>query len=45
MHVTTLAGLYDVLRVLELPGLAPPEFLMPGGEISDHGTIHTMKER
>ena len=42
-HVTTLAGLYDVLRALELPGLAPPAFVMPNGEIPTMDTIPTMK--
>jgi hypothetical protein len=36
-HVTTLAGLFDVLRALELPGLAPPAFVVSDGEIPDHG--------
>ncbi len=36
-HVTTLAELFDILRILKLPGLAPPGFLLPDGEIADHG--------
>lgn len=36
-HVTTLAGIYDVLRVVELPGFAPPEWLTIDAEIADHG--------
>lgn len=36
-HVTTLAGLHDALRALDLPGLAPPAFATPSGEIPDHG--------
>ncbi|CAN7601806.1 hypothetical protein LJR235_004409 [Pararhizobium sp. LjRoot235] len=36
-NVTTLAGIYDVLRIIDLPGFAPPEFVTMGAEISDHG--------
>ena len=36
-HVTTLARLFDRLRVLKLPGLAPPRFVLPDGEIADYG--------
>ena len=42
-HVTTLAGLYEALRALELPGLAPPAFVTASGEIPDHGHYTTMK--
>ncbi len=37
---TTLAELCDVLRVLDLPGLAPPEFITIDMEVSDLGTYH-----
>lgn len=36
--VTTLDELRDVLRVLDLPGNAPPEFAKTDAEVSDHGT-------
>ena len=36
--VTTLDELRDVLRVLDLPGLAPPEFVTLEAEVSSHGT-------
>ncbi|MCV9997313.1 hypothetical protein OE766_03555 [Pararhizobium sp. YC-54] len=36
--VTTLAELCDVLRALDLPGGAPPEFLTLDTEVHDHGT-------
>lgn len=39
-HVTTLAELCDYLRVLDLPGVAPPEFVTLDAEVSDHGTYH-----
>lgn len=35
--VTTLAELCDHLRVLNLPGIAPPEFVTLDAEVSDHG--------
>lgn len=37
-HVTDLAELCDYLRVMDLPGIAPPEFVTIDAEVSDHGT-------
>ncbi|KQV35281.1 hypothetical protein [Rhizobium sp. Root1204] len=40
-HVTELSELCDFLRVMALPGGAPPEFVTLDAEVSDHGTyIH-----
>jgi hypothetical protein len=36
--VTDLADLRDVLRVLDLPGVAPPEFETLDAEVSDDGS-------
>jgi hypothetical protein len=36
--VTTLAELHEFLRVLDLPGVATPEFITRDTEVSDHGT-------
>lgn len=41
-RVTTLADIYGVLRVLELAGTAPPNWLAMDAEISDHGTLASM---
>ncbi|MCV9960366.1 hypothetical protein OIU34_00505 [Pararhizobium sp. BT-229] len=38
--VTTLAELCDVLRVLDLPAIEPPEFVTVDMEVFDHGTYH-----
>lgn len=38
--VTTLADLHDILQILELPGIAPPDWLVMGiwsDEIAWHG--------
>ncbi|KQV39991.1 MULTISPECIES: hypothetical protein [unclassified Rhizobium] len=35
--VTTLAGLVEVLRILELPDVAPPEWVTFEGGNADHG--------
>ncbi len=38
--VTTLAELHDILQILELPGLAPPDWVITGAEsneIAGHG--------
>jgi hypothetical protein len=37
-HVTDLAELCDYLRVMDLPGIAPPEFVTLDAGVSDHGT-------
>lgn len=37
-HVTTPAELCDYLRVLDLPGAAPAEFVRLDTEVTDHGT-------
>ena len=37
-HVTALAELCDYLRVLDLPGVAPPEFVTIDAEVHDHGS-------
>ena len=37
--VTSLAELCDYLRVLDLPGVAPPEFGTLDAEVHDHGTF------
>ncbi|CAN7628126.1 hypothetical protein LJR098_006031 [Rhizobium sp. LjRoot98] len=40
-HVTEFAELCDYLRVMDLPGVAPPEFVTLDAEVHDHGTyIH-----
>jgi hypothetical protein len=39
-HVTDLDELRDYLRVLDLPGVAPPEFVTLDAEVTDHGTYH-----
>ena len=38
--MTTLAGVYDVLRVVELPGRAPSEFEIVGTEFTVHYTYN-----
>lgn len=37
-RVTDLAELHEYLRVMDLPGVAPPDWDMMDPEISDHGT-------
>jgi hypothetical protein len=37
-EVTDMAELHHYLRVLDLPGAAPPELITMDTEISDHGT-------
>ena len=37
-HVTDLPELCDYLRVMDLPGVAPPEFVTLDAEVADHGT-------
>ncbi|WP_426127530.1 hypothetical protein [Pararhizobium sp. PWRC1-1] len=37
-HVTTLDELRDYLRVIDLPGVAPPELTTHDAEVHDHGT-------
>jgi hypothetical protein len=39
-HVTDLDELRDYLRVLELPGVAPPEFVTIDSEVTDRGSYH-----
>ena len=39
-EVTTLDEIRDVLRVLELPGVAPPEFATLEAEVGDQGSYH-----
>ncbi len=36
--VTTLAELCNYLSVLDLPGVAPPEFVRVDTDVPDHGT-------
>ncbi|KQY20211.1 hypothetical protein [Rhizobium sp. Root483D2] len=36
-HVTTLDELRDYLRVMDLPGVAPPQFTTLDAEVHDHG--------
>lgn len=39
-RVTTLADLQDTLRILSMPGLAPPDWIIMGAEgeeFADHG--------
>jgi hypothetical protein len=37
-HLTTLSELHDYLRVLDLPGIATPEWVTVELESSEHGT-------
>ncbi|WP_421869061.1 hypothetical protein [Pararhizobium sp.] len=39
-EVTTLDEIRDVLRVLDLPGVAPPEFATLEAEVADNGSYH-----
>ncbi|WP_276120393.1 hypothetical protein [Pararhizobium qamdonense] len=39
-EVTTVNEIRDVLRVLDLPGVAPPEFTTLEAEVADHGSYH-----
>ena len=36
--VTTLEDIHDVLRVVDLPGFAPPDWVTLEAGIADHGT-------
>ncbi|KQV31163.1 hypothetical protein ASE23_01970 [Rhizobium sp. Root73] len=37
-HVSDLAELHEYLRVLDLPGAAPPDWVTMDTGIADHGT-------
>jgi hypothetical protein len=39
-EITTLDEICEVLRVLNLPGVAPPEFTTLEAEVADHGSYH-----